>query len=91
MAAYPLGVAPLIHNLLEITSSNKLYSKEIAYTDDFTVAGSVKDIKCFWEHLNSFASFFGYYPIVSKSHLNIGIRHLGVVIGNHLYNEKICK
>ena len=38
MAAYALGVTPLIQHLLEITSSKKLYSKEIAYTDDFTVA-----------------------------------------------------
>ena len=31
-------------------SSNKLYSKEVTYPDGFAVAGSVKDIKCYWEH-----------------------------------------
>ena len=66
MAAYALGITPLMHHLLEITSSNKLYSKEIAYAHDFTVAGSAKDIKCYWEHLNSFATFFGYCPKASK-------------------------
>ena len=69
MAAYALRITPLIHHLLEITSSNKLYSKKIAYADDFTVAASVKDIKCYWEHLNSVAIFFGYYPKASKCHL----------------------
>ena len=38
MTAYTLGVKPLIQYLLEITSSKKLYSKEIAYADDLTVA-----------------------------------------------------
>ena len=47
MAAYGLGVTSLIQHLLKITSSNKLYFKEIVYADDFTVAGSIKDIKCY--------------------------------------------
>ena len=38
MTVYTLGVKPLIQYLLEITSSKKLYSKEIAYADDLTVA-----------------------------------------------------
>ena len=76
MAAYALRVTQLIQNLLDITSSNKLYSKEIAYADDFTVAGSIKDIKCYWEHLNSFAQFFGYYPKASKSHLIVKRQYL---------------
>ena len=54
----------MIQQLLEITSSNKLYSNEIAYADDFTVAGSIKGIKCYWEHLNSFATFSN---LLSKS------------------------
>ena len=62
MVAYTLGVTPLIQNILEITSSNKLYSKEIEYDDDFTVAGLIEDIKCYWKYLNSFATLFGYYP-----------------------------
>ena len=51
MAAYALGITPMTHHLLEIKLSNKLYSKEIAYADDFTVAGSVKvEFTCyiFW-------------------------------------------
>ena len=89
MAAYALGITPLIHHLLEITSSNKLYSKEIAYADDFTVAGSVKDIKCYWEHLNSVAIFFGYYPKASKCHLIVKCQYLetaNVIFGNNKVN-----
>ena len=72
MVAYALGVTPLIQHLLEIPS-NKLYSKEIEYVGDFTVAGSIKDIKCYWEHVNSFASLFGYYPETSKSYLVVNV------------------
>ena len=70
----------------------------------FTISGSIKDIKCYWEYLNSVALFFGYYPKASKSHLtetanvvfgntkvNVtseGMQHLGAVIGNHLYKEE---
>ena len=75
MAAYALGVTQLIQNLPEVTSSNKLYSKEIAYADDSTAAGSIKDIKCYWEHLNSLALFLGYYPEASKSHLIVNYQY----------------
>ena len=89
MAAYSLGVTQLIQHLLDKTSSSKLCSKEIAYADDFTVAGSIKDIKCYWEHLNSFASFFGYYPKASKSNLIVKNQYLytaNVVFGNTKVN-----
>ena len=64
MVSYTLGVAPLI---LEMTSYSKLYSKEIAYADNFTVAGSIKDIKCYWEHVNSFVTF----SVITEKHQNI--------------------
>ena len=78
-----------IQHLLDITSSSKRYSKEIAYTNDFTVVGSIKDIKCYWEHLNSFATFFGYYPKASKSHFIVKSQYLetaSVVFGNTKFN-----
>ena len=39
--SFVLGVTPLIQHLREMTSSNKLYSKEIAYIDGSTAAGSI--------------------------------------------------
>ena len=66
----------MINHLLEITSSSKLYSKKIAYANDFTVPGSIKDTKCYWEHVDSFATFFGYYPKASKPHLIIKSQYL---------------
>ena len=59
MAVYPLGVTQLIQHLLEMTSS-----RQVAYADDFTVAGSIKDIKYCWKHLNSFEYIF---RLLSKS------------------------
>ena len=63
-------------------SSNKVYSKEITYPDGFTVAGSVKDIKCYWETAN---------VVFGKTKVNLtseGMRHLGAVIGNHPYKNR---
>ena len=52
MVAYAIGLSLLIQDILEITSSNKIYSNKIEYPDCFTVAGSVEAIMCYWEHLN---------------------------------------
>ena len=62
MATYPLGVTQLIQHLLEMTPFNK----QLAYAEDFTVAGSIKDIICCWEHLNLFEHVF-WLPHTKKS------------------------
>ena len=41
MAAYVLGVTSLMQHLREMTSSNKLFSKETAYADGSTVASPI--------------------------------------------------
>ena len=79
MVAFALRVTPLIQHILEITSSNKLYSKQMAYTNNFTVVSSIKYIKCSWEQLNLFAGFFGYYLKASKSYLIVKSQYLETV------------
>ena len=89
VAAYALGVTLLIQHFLEMTSSKKPYSNETKYADDFAVAGSIKETKCYWEHLNSFALFFGYFPKASKSHVTVKGQYLeitNVVFGNTKLN-----
>ena len=79
----------MIQNLLEIKPSDKLNSKEIAYVLHFNVTDSVKDIKCYWEHLNLFATFFSYYTKASKFHLITKSQYLetaNVVFGNTKVN-----
>ena len=41
MAAYVLGLTPMMQHLREIASCNKLYSKGIVYANDFTIAGPI--------------------------------------------------
>ena len=79
MVAFTLRVTPLIQHILEITSSNKFYSKQMAYTNNFTVVSSIKYNKCPWEHLNLFAGFFGYYLKASKSYLIVKSQYLETV------------
>ena len=44
MGAYTLGILPLIHFLIEFISIN-LSAKEVAFADDFTVAGKLTSIR----------------------------------------------
>ena len=50
MGEYALGILPLIHFLLEFISINHLSAKEVAFADDFTVAGKLTSIRDYWEN-----------------------------------------
>ena len=45
MGAYALGILPLLQFLLNYISVNELNAKEVAFADDFTVAGKLSSIK----------------------------------------------
>ena len=45
MGAYALGILPLLQFLLDFISVNDLNAKEVAFADDFTVAGKMSSIK----------------------------------------------
>ena len=70
MAVYATAIIPLILMIIEIT--NRLpdtSSKTVAYADDFSAAGSVKNLKYWWDTLCKIGHKFGYYPEASKSFL----------------------
>ena len=45
MGAYALGILPLIKFLFEFINSNEINAKEVAFADDFSVAGNLNSIK----------------------------------------------
>ena len=49
MAAYALGVAPLIHFLHKYVSMNNHRCKEVTFADDFTRTGKIEGIRSYWE------------------------------------------
>ena len=51
MAAYALGVTPLLHFFHEFASSHNHSTKEIAFADDFTISGKISEIKEYWDLL----------------------------------------
>ena len=69
MGAYALGVTPLIHFLSEFIFINEQRSKEVAFADDFTVAGKASEIKAYWDILQQQGPLFGYFPKPSKLYL----------------------
>ena len=69
MAAYALGVSPLIHFLQEYVSINNHRCKEVAFADDFTIAGKIEGIRSYWELLQQVGPLYGYFSKPSKSYL----------------------
>ena len=71
MAVYAIAVIPLMLMILEITSElpdNK--TKMAAYADDFSAAaGSLENLKYWWEVLCQLGPKFGYFPQAIKSWL----------------------
>ena len=61
MALYALSVQPLITSLQAASST-----KQCWFTDDACGAGSVLEIKKWWDALNSLGPVFGYFPNPKK-------------------------
>ena len=85
MAVSALGVTRLIQNLLETTSSNRFYSKEIAYADDFAAVSSVKDIevKVLLGTFEFISSIFRLLSKASKSHLIVKSQYFKCCLWSH--------
>ena len=68
MSIYAIAIIPLVLMIMEImsTSPNNI-SKMVAYADDFTAGGTVKDLKYWWERLCELGPKFGYYPEADKT------------------------
>ena len=69
MKAYALGILPLIKFLLEFINLNDMNAKEVVFSDDFFVAGSLNSIKDYWDKLTATGPKHGYFPKLTKSYL----------------------
>ena len=45
MGVYALGILPLLQFLLDFTSASELNAKEVAFANEFAVAGKLSNIK----------------------------------------------
>ena len=66
MSLYALSLQPLITGL-QLTSS----AKQCWFADDATGAGSLVELKKWWDELNNLGPDLGYYPNASKCWLVI--------------------
>ena len=69
MGANALGILPVLHSLLDFVLTNVLQTREVAFTDDLTVAGKIADIKIFWDKLRTIGPKYGYFFKSTKSYL----------------------
>ena len=70
MSIYAIAIIPLVLMIMEIMSaSSDNVNKMVAYADDFTARGTIKDLKYWSEPLCELGPKLGYYPEVSKTWL----------------------
>ena len=69
MSAYALAKLPLLQFKLDFISVNELNAKEVAFADDFAVAGKISSIKDYCSQLTSIGPKYGCFRKPSKSHL----------------------
>ena len=79
MAAYALGLTPLLDHLQSVKRS----VKHVAFADDLTGAGKLKEIKIWWDTLITEGPKYGYYPKPSKSFLIVK-QHLRNMLEEYL-------
>ena len=70
-----LSVIPLRSYLLQESKSKCYTAKEVAFANDFTVAGKMKEIRSFWNTLVTFGPKHSYYPKPSKYYLILKDEH----------------
>ena len=68
MAMYALAIAPLINKLHHSLPT----CKQVWYADDSTAAGSLSDVKKWWDEISSLGPGYGYFPNCSKTYLISG-------------------
>ena len=55
--------------MLYLISVNELNTEEVAFADDFTVAGKLSSIKDYWSQLTSISPKYGYFPKGPRTYL----------------------
>ena len=58
MAMYALAIAPLFNKLHHSLPT----CKQVWYADDSTVAGSLSDVRKWWDEISSLGPGYGYFP-----------------------------
>ena len=70
MAVYAIAIIPLILMIIEaMCKMPEKNSKTVAYADDFSAAGTLKNLRSWWDVLCQLGPKFGYYPEATKSWL----------------------
>ena len=70
MAIYGIGVTPLINMLIDILSNKHSTNVNVmAYADDFSTSGNLRDLRRWWSVLTEIGPKFRYYPKPTKTWL----------------------
>ena len=89
MASYAIGLTPLLKFLFDLIKEQHHNTKEVAYADDFTVAGKIKEIKEYWAVLTYIGPKYGYFPKAEKSFLIVKNQHVN--LANEVFQHSNVK
>ncbi len=74
MALYALGIKPLVDHLAQTVNTDKC--AQCWFADDSSSAGSLLEVKKWWDELYITGPKYGYYPLPKKTVLIVKEEHL---------------
>ena len=69
MPVYAVGIIPLMLEAAEPTDDRKEKARQSAYADDLAGAGTVSELKKWWDIIVEYGPYIGYYAKAEKSWL----------------------
>ena len=70
MASYGIGLTPLLDRLLNSKSEEDEW-KQSAFADDISAIGKLLSLRKWWDLINEYGPYIGYFPKSSKSWLTV--------------------
>ena len=64
MAMYAIGILPLLEIKCDLQNTSAI---RMAFADDFTGIGSINELKVWWNMINEYGPYIGYFPNAKKS------------------------
>ena len=64
-----IRVTPLLYFLHKFILANEQRCKEVAFVDDSSIVGKIKEIRTYWEMKQEVGLLYGYFPKPFKFYL----------------------
>ena len=73
VAIYSISTTPLLNILINLF--DRKHTLTVAFADDITSGGKIKELRSWWETLTKYGPLFGYFPQRHKSWIVVKKHH----------------